>query len=698
MAGFISSFFRKKQIQEPDSHGHWRPNDALVLPPPPMNAPQLDQNSADYVVSSDPPAQESTLQVELPSPQTASTKAPTVDSLIPTPSDQPPTWEHFWLSQDQLGHAYAAEMRAHIKHSVEEQAAWLQSVVALVPTSPKSALDISGELRGRLSRAKVTGGAISAAAAGIISDELWSRVPAERVDETRAEFKALAETRPAVNLEAMPPKVAKVIDGSQAVSKSATTTWQEFWSAQDQQENTYPTGMRAGIERSVEQHAEWLQSVLDLLPGSIHPAVDIAAELRLVLSKSKVTDGTLSAAIAGFISREFWPKVPSDDGHIRAGYDALTKSRPTPKLLAVRIAVPNKPALTPTVADIRASIVLDELCRRHSLADEKNDERLGAIWTRINDIEEVNPEWEPRTVCDEAVAAMSRIIDREQRRYRVNAKRGKQTEDALWKSAEESKICNCPACQASRFTSGSIPDRVLLDLGNPEQQLERDLKAALVGRVPLKYLDILRTELVVQHNFVTNPSTFKCWAERSLEMSELITTLFDTAAANPEKAYVNALVHHLEDDLAARELAIRQAHEEAMYGHPLDLPASRQILSWQDAEENARDWMQFMGFHDATLSAGGADGGVDVIAYRAVAQVKREAVAIGSPVLQQFYGAAAMYPTAEERLFFSGSGYSRSALQVADTLGIALFIYRLDGRMEPENDRASALLSDPVEI
>ena len=64
-----------------------------------------------------------------------------------------------------------------------------------------------------------------------------------------------------------------------------------------------------------------------------------------------------------------------------------------------------------------------------------------------------------------------------------------------------------------------------------------------------------------------------------------------------------------------------------------------QITSWQEAERNAARWMRHWGFGDARLTSSGADGGVDVRARAAVAQVKFEASQVGRPALQRLYGA-----------------------------------------------------------
>lgn len=65
------------------------------------------------------------------------------------------------------------------------------------------------------------------------------------------------------------------------------------------------------------------------------------------------------------------------------------------------------------------------------------------------------------------------------------------------------------------------------------------------------------------------------------------------------------------------------------------------VSSWQEAEALAGWHMKKLGFDDAKLTPPGVDGGIDVTAEAAVAQVKHYATApIGAPPVQQLRGAA----------------------------------------------------------
>lgn len=112
-------------------------------------------------------------------------------------------------------------------------------------------------------------------------------------------------------------------------------------------------------------------------------------------------------------------------------------------------------------------------------------------------------------------------------------------------------------------------------------------------------------------------------------------------------------------------------------------PWLNQVRTWQDAELNAAAWLRAWGYRDARAAMGGPDGGVDVRASGALAQVKFRASQIGRPDLQRLLGAAT--GTQAQLFFFTGTGYSRHAVEFADQTGIALFTYALDGSMTAIN-------------
>lgn len=114
------------------------------------------------------------------------------------------------------------------------------------------------------------------------------------------------------------------------------------------------------------------------------------------------------------------------------------------------------------------------------------------------------------------------------------------------------------------------------------------------------------------------------------------------------------------------------------------------ISSWQEAEDHAVAWMRDNGCGDARPTKGGADGGIDVRSKSALAQVKYEASQVGRPAVQRLVGARGH--GAHRLLFFTGTGYSRTALQYADEMGVALFTYEITGRVSPVNEHAREVL------
>ena len=112
------------------------------------------------------------------------------------------------------------------------------------------------------------------------------------------------------------------------------------------------------------------------------------------------------------------------------------------------------------------------------------------------------------------------------------------------------------------------------------------------------------------------------------------------------------------------------------------------VSSWQQAEALATWHMQKLGFEDAAMTPPGADGGLDVRATNAVAQVKHYATPIGAPVIQQLRGAAHGQGAA---LFYSLSGYTKAAVEYANDAAVALFTYNESGVVQPVNHAADIL-------
>lgn len=119
------------------------------------------------------------------------------------------------------------------------------------------------------------------------------------------------------------------------------------------------------------------------------------------------------------------------------------------------------------------------------------------------------------------------------------------------------------------------------------------------------------------------------------------------------------------------------------------LEASSTIDTWQAAEVLAAHHMRAIGFTDATTTAPGADGGIDVVARRGIAQVKFHTAPVGAPSVQLLAGiASARRATA---VFYSLSGYTRAAVTVAEEAEVALFSYTHDGSIGQWSSEAREL-------
>lgn len=118
-------------------------------------------------------------------------------------------------------------------------------------------------------------------------------------------------------------------------------------------------------------------------------------------------------------------------------------------------------------------------------------------------------------------------------------------------------------------------------------------------------------------------------------------------------------------------------------------PTPSLIRTYRDAEEAATQWMRWLGWGDASVTPQGKDGGIDVIATHAVAQVKAHVNPIGRPEIQKLYGVAT--DLRRTPLFFASAGYTPDATSWASRVSMALFRFDLQGQPEPVNEVAREL-------
>ncbi|MFJ8197133.1 restriction endonuclease [Streptomyces sp. NPDC096152] len=147
--------------------------------------------------------------------------------------------------------------------------------------------------------------------------------------------------------------------------------------------------------------------------------------------------------------------------------------------------------------------------------------------------------------------------------------------------------------------------------------------------------------------------------------------------------------HVLRVAVEARRLAASSRRKATV---PAGRPPERLIREARDAELIAVEWMRYLGFDDAAATPVGADGGIDVVSARAVAQVKMEGKPTGRPIVQQLHGVAVH--EGKTGVFFSLAGYTPQARTWAQTSGTLLFRFDYQGAIEPVNAAAHALLAE----
>lgn len=122
------------------------------------------------------------------------------------------------------------------------------------------------------------------------------------------------------------------------------------------------------------------------------------------------------------------------------------------------------------------------------------------------------------------------------------------------------------------------------------------------------------------------------------------------------------------------------------------------IATAYEAEENAAVQLRSLGFSDARVTKSGADGGIDVRASGAIAQVKWRAGQVGRPELQRLFGARGKRFELQ-LFFFAASPYSTHAVSYANEVDMALYTYDPTGRITPVNpvaNRIAARASAPA--
>lgn len=115
------------------------------------------------------------------------------------------------------------------------------------------------------------------------------------------------------------------------------------------------------------------------------------------------------------------------------------------------------------------------------------------------------------------------------------------------------------------------------------------------------------------------------------------------------------------------------------------------ITTAREAEESAAETMRVLGFRDAHVTDVGPDAGIDIVSASAVAQVKWKGAVVGRPDLQRLVGARGR-KNHLALFFFAASGFSQAAVDYADDLEIALFVYDPSGTPTAQNRLAHKIV------
>ena len=120
--------------------------------------------------------------------------------------------------------------------------------------------------------------------------------------------------------------------------------------------------------------------------------------------------------------------------------------------------------------------------------------------------------------------------------------------------------------------------------------------------------------------------------------------------------------------------------------HPLGVsPRGAEILCSQ--------WMVYLGFQGVKVTEFSNDGGVDIEADTAVAQVKLYEGSVGVTEIRELVGVA--HVDGKTPIFFTSGSYTKEARGFADSAGVPIFRYSVEqGTLQPGNRAAEQIVID----
>lgn len=128
--------------------------------------------------------------------------------------------------------------------------------------------------------------------------------------------------------------------------------------------------------------------------------------------------------------------------------------------------------------------------------------------------------------------------------------------------------------------------------------------------------------------------------------------------------YALSTLENLANAFGAREKAARRKESSK--------PVFRPIYTPIEFEHYCSEWMVYLGFREVRVSKASGDGGVDIFANGAVAQVKFYNTPIGVSPVRELLGASLDFGA--KPFFFSSMSYTQAAIEFADRNGVALFV------------------------
>ena len=95
----------------------------------------------------------------------------------------------------------------------------------------------------------------------------------------------------------------------------------------------------------------------------------------------------------------------------------------------------------------------------------------------------------------------------------------------------------------------------------------------------------------------------------------------------------------------------------------------------REFEEVCAEWMRWFGFWDATRTPMGADGGIDIAAWNAVAQAKFWSRQVSPATVRDLNGVRAAQNVQYALVFANHPGFSKKAREFALRTGVDLFVF-----------------------